>query len=57
LPDQENISPVVNGNHGDAGFMVDPALPVDTSVGETVFPFIDRENPALINLLFPDIVI
>jgi len=37
--------------------MVDPALPVDPTVGKPELSLVDGKNPALINLFFPDIVI
>jgi hypothetical protein len=49
LTDKEEIAFFIHGNHGDAGFMVDPAQTGPVAVGQLDVFFLNRENAAIIN--------
>jgi hypothetical protein len=49
LPDKKEIAFLIHGNHGDAGFMVDPAQAGPVAVGQLDVFFQNLEDATIIN--------
>jgi hypothetical protein len=49
LPDEQEIAFPIHGNHGDAGFMVDPAQAGPVALGQSDVFFPDLEDATIIN--------